>query len=469
MSRLSIYRSGGPSRRHTQMISAPTQELFPVLDAKELAVTLQTIQIPATEELILRPSPAYMKQTFELLLEYYSAVPADLIEKKANIPFESNEGKNIEGDDEDDTKGAMNSLVLFRMTKEFLDSVSFYDLTLADIVKPDPLRTRKILSAFINYARFLEEHSDKVEDHMNELESVEEKARQLTLENEKILQSIEDLKKKLESDDSDPKKITLKQISSYNFKLETELKKLKKSQELLTLAHTKYKEEKRELVAKVQDFEFVIAEADANIDKYKGHLNIDIGVSKKVIEDLKLELANMEKINQERQTRASNMTTTIDSIQLVETELKNLLPILEEIGRVSQSEIIALARLNDIQDIANDFKKKTIEQENQLARNEQEFKYHTDRVEKSKKMIEERTNKHQSDLVKNRNQYNTIIEDRRKKEEEFSTMKSNISELEKSILQLKSDYNHEVNIVQQKIDRLTSQINLYMDEVQKKL
>lgn len=469
MSRLStIYRSGGTTRRHTQ-VSAPTQELFPILDAKELAVTLQTIQIPATEELVSRPTGSYIQQTFELLLEILSAVPPDLVEKKASIPFFKKNGKTIEGDEEDDTRGSMNMLVLFRMTKEFLESINFYDLTIADVVRPEPLRTRKILSAFINYARFLEEHSGQVEDHLNEMDSIVEKSRQLQLENEKLLESMEDLKNKLESTDSDPKKVTLKQVHSYNNKLESELKKLKKSQELLTLAHSKYKEEKRELVSKVEDYEYIIAEADAIISKYKGYLNIDLEVSKKIIEDLKLELANMEKINQDRQNKVSNLTTTIDSIQLVETELKNLLPILEEIGRVTQSETIALSRLNEIQDIANDLKKKASEQQNQLARNEQELKYHTERVEKSKKMIEERTSKHQSDLIRNRNQYNLIIEERRKKEKEFLTMKSNISEIEKNILQLKSDYNHEVNIVQQKIDRLVTQINLYMEEVKKKL
>ena len=117
-----------------------------------------------------------------------------------------------------------------------------------DIMRPEPQRIRRILSAVVNYARFREENSVECEKLVSISEGNLEQLKVVQNENSRLSNKINDLKYKIEANETDEgnKKATLKQITTYNSKLENELKKLKKNQEILTLEHSKYKDERED-------------------------------------------------------------------------------------------------------------------------------------------------------------------------------------------------------------------------------
>mgnify|MGYP002378561833 CR=1 FL=1 len=469
MSRLStIHRSGGVTRRHIPMSSH--QDAFPLLDTKELAVCLQSIDIPATEELVTRPNSVYIRQTLEHILELFIGISPQDIEKRTNLAYNSDSQTNGgEREDDDDTKPALNLIILHRITHKFLVALGVHDLTISDIMRPEPHRIRRILSAVINYARFLEEHSADAEGLMAETETYVEQIRKIQQDNENTKQSLENLKMKLESNDSQPKRVTLKQVNTYNSKLELELKRLKKSQEMLTLAHTQYKEEKIRLIEKVDDLQYLAADSAKEIERLRGYSEIDVDILNKIIADLKEQLTTLQNQYNEKNEKNSNMTITIESIQTVENDLKNLFPMLEEISRILLAEKEALANLNSIQDAHDNLTKEAAELAIQLGRHERENTYNLDRLEKLKKQTAERISKCQQDVNARRQDHAKIVETRRRKEEEFTTMKHKISEIENKIQQLKSNYSNEIRLTRLKIERLNSQLSLYMKEVGKKL
>jgi kinetochore protein Nuf2 len=447
-------------------------DAFPLLDAKELAVCLQSIDIPATEELVTRPNSVYIRQTLEQILELFIGISPQDIEKRANLAYNSDSQPNggvREGDDDDDTKPVLSLIILHRITHKFLNALGVHDLTISDIMRPEPHRIRRILSAVINYARFLEEHSADAEDLMAETETYVEQIRKIQQDNESTKQSLENLKMKLESNDSQPKRVTLKQVNTYNSKLELELKRLKKSQEVLTLAHTQYKEEKIRLIEKVDDLQYLAADSAKEIERLRGYSEIDVEILNKIIADLKVQLTTLQDQYNEKNEKNSNMTITIESIQLVENDLKNLFPMLEEISRILLAEKEALANLDGIQDAHDNLSKEAAELAIQLGRHERENTYNLNRLEKLKKQTAERINKCQQDVIARRQDHAKIVETRRRKEEEFATMKQKISEIENKIQQLKSNYSNEIRLTRLKIERLNSQVSLYMKEVGKKL
>ncbi|ODV81671.1 uncharacterized protein CANTADRAFT_73554, partial [Suhomyces tanzawaensis NRRL Y-17324] len=373
-----------------------------------------------------------------------------------------------EEDEEEDTTSALSLIGLHRAAYKFLQGCGIYDLTLMDIMRPDPYKTRRILSAVVNFARFREEHSAECEALVLESESSLENVRKVQADNANIANQLNQLKTKIESD-GNQKKATLKQVTSYNLKLEAELKKLKKAQEIVTLEHTQYKEEKARLIEKLDDIQYLVFESTKELDRLKLYSQTDVIVLQKIINDLKSQSNDLQATYNTLTSRDSNISITIDSIQSIENELKNLFRILEEISHDISKERDALSRLNDSQEYLEQLKLQSNDLARQIQQIQRQLTNMQEKTTKLKVQADERISKSQQQLASYRNDYTKLVEERNLKEEEYTKKKELISEIESSISKKKLEYQMEVRNTELKVTRLNAQIRLYLEEVGKKV
>ena len=340
-----------------------------------------------------------------------------------------------------------------------------------DIMRPEPQRIRRILSAVVNYARFREENSVECERLVGISEVNIEKLKRKRTDNDKLANQIQMLRHRIEaSEDSERgRKTTLKQINVYNHKLEHELKKMKKAQESLTLEHAKYKDEKNRLIEKLQDHNYLIIESNRELDKIKSYLLSDPSILTRLIDNLKMNLNEYQSNLSDLELKIKNITSTVESFLLVEQGLKNLFRILEEILNDIAKEENSLDKLNKCQD--------TLEQQNITLNNLERHIHHLTRQlsnmeEKMKRLrhqSNERSEQSKKKLSDLRESYDNLAKERNVKEHELYKKKEFISDLETKMNAERTNFQREMRNAELAVEKLNSHVRLYLNEMGKKI
>ena len=482
----SIYRPGNSSLNSRRIHHVIPQDLFPLLDFKEISICLQSCDFIANEELVSRPTSQYIKTLLEQFLDSFMGLSFDNINgmvrnvNKNDLSMtktsdaqmeEEQENGESQIEEDDDITSSVRLILLHRGAYEFFLICGVNDFTLMDIMRPEPQRIRRILSAVVNYARFREENSVECEKLVSISEGNLEKLKGVQNENSRLSNQINDLKYKIEANETDGgnKKATLKQINTYNSKLENELKKLKKNQEILTLEHSKYKDDKRRLIEKLEDHNYLIMESNKELDKLKSYLLSNPEILTKIIEDLKTNLSEYQTKLADLESKNKNMTISIESFQLVEQELKNLFRILEEVLNDLTKEEASLDKLNKYQE----FKEQQNLTLNDLNRQIQQVTRQLNNTEEKIKRLRhqsgERSEASKQKLISLKDGYDTLVKERKVKEQELNKKKDFISELETKMNGERSNFQIELRNAELAVAKLNSHVKLYLSEMNKKV
>ena len=494
MSRLStIYRAGSGGASGRRIPQPVPQDLFPLLDFKEISVCLQSCDFIANEDLVSKPNSQYIRMLIEQILDSFMGLSVESIDiiarslGKNGTPInrgqehrdqehrdqevDGEEALNMGEDDEDDTLNTTRLIILHRGAQKFFQVCGISDFTLMDIMRPEPQRIRRILSAVVNYARFREENSVECERLVGISEVNIEKLKRKRADNDKLANQIQILRHRIEaSEDSERgRKTTLKQINVYNHKLEHELKKMKKAQESLTLEHAKYKDEKNRLIEKLQDHNYLIIESNRELDKIKSYLLSDPSILTRLIDNLKMNLNEYQSNLSDLELKIKNITSTVESFLLVEQGLKNLFRILEEILNDIAKEENSLDKLNKCQD--------TLEQQNITLNNLERHIHHLTRQlsnmeEKMKRLrhqSNERSEQSKKKLSDLRESYDNLAKERNVKEHELYKKKEFISDLETKMNAERTNFQREMRNAELAVEKLNSHVRLYLNEMGKKI
>lgn len=481
----SIYRSGNSSSTSRRIHHIIPQDPFPLLDFKEISVCLQSCDFTANEELIVKPTSQYVRTLLEQLLESFMGLSVESIDNisesllrgpgvHANGLEENNRHDNdSQNDDDDDNDIAQSSrlIILYKAASKLFEVCGIRDFTLMDIMRPEPHRMRRLLSAIVNYARFREENSGECERLVMVSETNIERLKQAQAENTRLSNQIEDLKRRIESTQTEDgrRKATLKQINSYNAKLESELKKLKKSQEVLTLEHAKYKEEKKRLIEKLEDHNYLIMESNKELEKLKSYVLLNPEILTKVIEDLKNTLNDYQVGMTELESKNKNITITIESFQLVEQELKNLFRILEEILNELTKEDSALDTLNKYQEFKEQQSLTLNDINRQIQQINRQLNNTDDKIKRLRQQSHERSETSRQRLVSLKNDYDNLVKERKVKEQELNKKKDYISDLELKMNNERNEFQIELRNAELAVAKLNSHVKLYLTEMKKKI
>lgn len=466
----SIYRTR-TSMHRTSMHRPHHQDPFPMLDSKEITICLQSCEFLATEELVSKPTSQFMRSLTEQLLDTFMGVSGESMDNKLKLVShkkdEESKDESKEGprDEFDDTIPSLHLTILFRHAWKFYQMCGINDFSLMDIAKPDPQRIRRILSAVVNFARFREENSIDCEELVNVSENNLDRVKQIQLQNTEMSNKIIDLQNSLNS----KKSPSLHQINSYNTKLESELKRLKKIQELLTLEHSEYKQEKLRLIEKLEDHNYLIIESSKELDNLKNYNQFDMELIQKVIEDLKANLATYNETLNGLEQKNRNVGITIESFQIIEQELKNLFRILEEIlGDINKEDELS-DKLIKFQEFLDQQKLESNDLNRQIQQIKRQLVNLDEKIKKLRVQSQDRNENSKQRLSELKQSYNKLVEERTVKESELDKRKELINDLETQMNNKRTAFQNEIRNSELAVARLNSHLKLYLTEMNKKL
>lgn len=478
MSRISIInRSGGLTYGGSRSVLKHRDE-FPILDFKELSICLQGCDFTANEDLVSRPTSQYIRSLFEQLLdtfmgfspEYCVTATSNLLRSAAN----SETSKELSDDDisNDDTANTMHILVLFRAAETMLQTCGIHDFTLMDLMRPEPQRTRRILSAVINYARFREEHLRECEPLVRICESNMEEVRRVEDANNLISTNIGILKDRLEDEENGQdghRKSTLVQLNNYNSRLELKLKKLQRSQEILKHEHGQYKEEKARLFEKLEDNHYLIGESTNELEKLKSYSMADPTLINRIVEELRNNLSQHEEQLRITEEALRNKTRTVNSIQHVEDELRNLIKIVQEISndlRKLQDERDKMVKQTD----ELEHKKHSSEElEVLIQRMKRRLQKSEEKIVKLKQQAQERDENAKDKLKALEKEYTLLAQERQSKEKKLDQTKAEINQLDAQIISMRNEFDSEWKSTESAVAKLNAHIKMYLSDINSQL
>ena len=164
----------------------------------------------------------------------------------------------------------------------------------------------------------------------------------------------------MDSENDESNRKNLQYINSYNRKLETKLRELKVMQERLTKEHDDYKQEKL-CWLKLYDINFLYNETQEQVANLTKYAETDLSILVKITEDLSNDLSSMQTNYKNLEKSYQNMGITIDSIQVNEINLKDLLKLAEDITRNVEKRQIEGKILKDNQDNLDELTRKQME------------------------------------------------------------------------------------------------------------
>ena len=480
MSRQSFYADHNSASRQMKY----RKDLFPLLDTREITACLLECEFNVTQELIVKPTADFVTNLFEQFLDTFMGIPLGTIRKKASKmswinPLESDQanGKSQQSTedhndtpDNDKTKDtflALQLLTLHRYLAIFFSTCGINDFVLTDIARPDGYRIRRILSAVINFIRFREDQSPKFDHLANECEATADKVSEVQAENTATMQKINAIKEKLEidseSDESNRK--NLQYINSYNRKLENKLRELKVMQESLTKEHDDYKQEKALLAKKLYDINFLYNETQEQVANLTKYAETDLSILVKITEDLSNDLTSMQTNYKNLEKNYQNMGITIDSIQVNEINLKDLLKLAEDITRNVEKRQIEAKILKDNQDNLDELTRKQMELEGQILIVQNQLNKLNKKYQDLIVQAEKKESAVKLKLEEPKREFNDILSEKEKHNEEHKRIMDQIVKIQQETTAIQDAFVKESKEVEIKLINLMSIIKRYMSDL----
>ncbi|CAH2351256.1 probable kinetochore protein Nuf2p [[Candida] railenensis] len=483
----SIYRPTPASYRRGAAPSTEPHYLpgdnFPYLESREISISLQDCGFTAIEENVIKPTSKYMRKILEETLEVFMGVNTDMIanmvnEKKkersvnAEQSFAEGNGSTSNEDVDEDTTDSLLLVILYRCAFQFFVGVGIRDLTLSDILKPDPARTRRILSALINYIKFRNEQSVDQEPLEKECEAEFTRMKKAQANNDSLTSKINQFKRKLEQDtsnDSASKRASLRQITTYNTKLTTELKKLKRTQEYLNNELTKYKNEKFRLTEKIDDSDYLINEADRELATLRSYLQTDVKQTETIIADLKKDLSNHRDLISQLAKQNSNLSFTIESFLKVESEIKPIFNQLDDTLKDLTREESTLSKLEKLNEYKSELQLETNELTNQIDLIEKKLANQQSLIERLEKQQDSKLQQDQSKVKELTDELAELNREREEFEAALTLRNATIEEYKLKIKLKRKELEDDEREVELNLAKLNSHVKFYLSEMSKKL
>lgn len=385
-----------PSNRYSSTPitqTRPTNRLFvpadriPILSITEIAECLSIFNINATEQELSRPTPETMVFLYRHILDDVFMVGKDKVQDVVNKVLENNRERDEErGNEEGDNDDSMGILVLNRLLQRHLTRCGIEDFSLSDLIRPDIQRTRRNLSAVINYTRF---HMEHVEDNLafvNENDEVVLKLRQIQQSNSKTEEELKRLQMKIQMSQG-----KMDRIHAELAQLETQFKERRKLQEQISKEHETYKVSKATILKELEDDTYLMENKEVELNKWKSKYKLDSPEKlKRLLAGLHTRLSEELSQNTQISNKVTKLSISTNTFTDLCSQLSTYQGQLEAITTDITKHQTATRKLTQLQHDLNTKQLKLTEKQHQIQLSQRAIKSLEDRHQRLDEQYERR-------------------------------------------------------------------------------
>jgi kinetochore protein Nuf2 len=430
---------------------------FPLLDVPELSVCLRSCNLNAPEEDLYRPTSIFVQTLFAQILDTFLNVSPNLIHAKQRRALEDDETP-------EEFEESLDIVSLQMILYKFLVDCGVHDFIITDLIKPEPARVKRLLSAVVNFARFREEHLFDNEKIMQNNNLILEKHKNALGENKKLKDSINRL-----NQNNDKIKSNLDELNQHNARVEAELRNLKRIQESLTHEHLNYKTEKSRLIQALEDHNYLLLESKKDLEKMKNYIIESPEIISKIVSDMQNSLKDDQQALNELELRSRKLAVTIESLGLIKNDLRNCLKLVEELEVESKKEILNNDKLNQYKELYDDKNLRLGELERKIQLLVRQIKNMEDKTLRTTEQKNSKRQEYEDKMKQLHDAYATAMAEQSVNDKDIQDKKVYIQSVQRKICDLEMAFKKEYNETTLEIQRLNSHVKFYLSQIEEKL
>lgn len=436
---------------------AVRNDRFPLLEVPELSVCLRSCNLNAPEEDLYRPTSIFVQTLFAQIIDIFLSLPPNVIRTKQRRVLE-------EEDAPEEFEESLDIVSLQMVLYQFLVDCGVYDFIITDIIKPDPARLKRLLSAVVNFARFREEHLYDNEHIIQDNNVKFEKHADLLNENKKLKDNIDHL-----THNNNKIKNNLDELNQHNTRVESELRNLKKVQESLTNEHMNYKTEKSRLIQALEDHNYLLLESKKDLEKMKNYIIESPEIISKIIADMQNSLKDDQQTLNDLELRSRKLTITIESFGIIQNDLKNCLKMVEELHADSNKENLNNNKLNQYKDLYEEKSLKLNELERKIQLLLRQVKNIEDKIMRTSELKDTRRTEYEEKMKQLHDSYANALTEHSVSEKDLQSKKNYIQSVQQNIHELEMAFKKEYDETTLELQRLNSHVKFYLNQIEDKL
>ncbi|RLV95145.1 putative kinetochore protein NUF2 [Spathaspora sp. JA1] len=472
------------SQQSSQQRSQPSvqqqpqvRDLFPLFPIKEIAGSLSFCGFEVNEDLIKKPTAAFVFQLYEQFLEQCLSIPVGRVESVARrllLPSEDEIGTSKEENENgsqdpdrilsevEEMEMTMNRyMVLCKFCRSFFADLGFYDFGLFDIAKPDPIRTHRILSAVLNYLRYREEVSPQFEEMAREVESRLNELESSKTEYESFLKIKQDLQSKYGKTD-EARHEKLRAQNAYNSRLEGDVERLRESLQNLEDEYNEYEQKKLKLKKRFEDVHRLVEGEHSKLKMLQEVKSTDVKLLQELVADSQSKTVAREQEIKQLKQHHQNYGTTLSSIESVESELQELLHSSQGIKNTDDQIQQLKSEIKTIEDTIRKLTPRNENLEDEVNNLESKFIAANEKFGKLNDEYEARFREADAKLKTKQIEYNEGIEEINKILDSCRQLKVNHSELEHESSRLIEEFEIEQRDTKVKFGEVEKKFETYI-------
>ncbi|KAI8848697.1 Nuf2 family-domain-containing protein [Chytridium lagenaria] len=291
---------------------------FPNLKPSEILTCMSDLQIPMSMEDLEKPSTQRVLSVFELFTDILMGVSRDQFSQPNFAAMEILEYPDLHQE-------SIILMAFYRQLARLIIEVGVTDFSVRDIIKPEPARIRKILSAIINFAKFREERLSVFEEcTRRSAEYVDQ--RQLLLEkNQDLADKVNSLK--LQRAEEEP---AYQRCRERNQHLTAELRDLKRVQMAMTEEIDSLKKSKADITDKLNNTQFLLVNGKQDCVRLRSRIVQSPEKLQQAISDMNQSVQG-EKINiSSLEKRIRDLHAKMDHFSVLDQDLLSCVKLMEE-------------------------------------------------------------------------------------------------------------------------------------------
>lgn len=433
-----------------------SEDIFPLLEITELAICLQSCDFSlATEDNIAKPTSMYVVTLYKQIIDSFMGISADALISMGR-----------EGDEEENAmyNDTLQVLVLNKICFKFFQNIGVSDFNMSDLYKPDPLRTRRLLSAVVNYARFREERMFDCNRFISQTETLLGQLRSKFDDYNLLQQQLKDYKEEATKLGGQE----LGTLEENNKHLEAELKKMTQVQKALSLDYSNYKQEKQKMLKELEAYAFQLVELESLRAKLTKYSEADSEALQAGINELQETLDGRQRSLSELEKTQQNLRVSMQTFQRVIEELYELLRIISTELQDSHMKESSLQELKQQLVIRHD-KMDTMLSSGLIVKMsvlQEQLDAQHDKMNELDKNARTEGKKNDEKLKELQTEYaEKVVPHLQEAEEniERDFIMGEVKELEQEMHKIRVDFQNEVDSVELEYSLLAGHINKYME------
>eukprot|EP00871_Galdieria_phlegrea_P000813 jgi/Galph1/1732/GphlegSOOS_G400.1 len=294
------------------------QYSFPILSPDEIVQCLKELQIPLSEEQLKKPNPESIRATYEQILELLLGISREELQQPVFQALDVLSYPELH-------EYSVGQLNFHRKMQQLLEACGYHEFSMKDYLKPEYPRTRKILSAIINFAKFREERLVTFLELQGQSEELMTKKQQQTDELHELTEKVN----KLRQEDEERKPLH-EALQKQAEELVNEIGQYNKSQAVLQKTIKELKAEVSSRSDRISNLKFHILNEKQECNKFQSMVVPSPEKAKKEIEDMSEQLENEKQSTLSIERRTKDLELRINGLEESEKELKQIFKLMQE-------------------------------------------------------------------------------------------------------------------------------------------